>query len=251
MAPVATAAGERHGRTREERSDPHSGQRRSVFASVCPGGIAVVDQQRHSGLMSVLGLVGRAFSRVYWREEPLVDRIRPHLPVEGSVLDVGAGGCRIAELLGADARLSVTAVDIVDHNVTEVPMQLYDGERLPFSDKSFDVALLVFVLHHAEHPEALVREVLRVTRSTVVVIEDAPETRAERWCWRAWDCVLNHAAHDDIGVAHRARNVGQWVAFLRSCGAAPSSARRFRSFYPVLRSYPHVVLPVSVATTSR
>ncbi|MEU6479811.1 class I SAM-dependent methyltransferase [Streptomyces sp. NPDC047017] len=201
--------------------------------------------------MRVLGWVGRAFSRVYWREEPLVDRIRPHLPAGGNVLDVGAGGCRVAELLGADGRFSVTAVDVVDHNVTEVPMRLYDGERLPFPDKSFDAALLVFVLHHAERPEALVREVLRVTRSTVVVIEDAPETRVGRWCWRAWDYVLNNAAHDDIGVAHHARNVEQWVAFLRSCGAAPSSARRFRAFYPVLRSYPHVVLPVSIdATTS-
>jgi len=209
------------------------------------------DPPRHSGLMGVLGWIGRAFSRVYWREEPLVDRIRPYLPAGGSVIDIGAGGCRIAELLGTDGRFSVTAVDVVDHNVTEVPMQLYDGERLPFPDKSFDAALLVFVLHHAEHPEVLVREALRVTRSTVVVIEDAPETRAERWCWRAWDYVLNHAAHDDIQVAHHARNVGEWVAFLRSCGAAPSSAGRFRAFYPVLRSYPHVVLPVSIdATTS-
>ncbi|MGV9255011.1 class I SAM-dependent methyltransferase [Streptomyces sp. NPDC003697] len=201
--------------------------------------------------MGVLGWVGRAVSRVYWRERPLVDRIKPHLPAGSSVLDVGAGGCRLAELLGADGRLSVTAVDIVDHNVTEVPLQLYDGERLPFADKSFDAALLAFVLHHAEHPEALVREALRVTRSTVVVIEDAPGTGAERWCWRAWDYMLNHAAHDDIAVAHRARNVGQWVAFLQSCGAAPSSAHRFRAFYPVLRSYPHVVLPVFMdATTS-
>ncbi|MYV69014.1 methyltransferase domain-containing protein [Streptomyces sp. SID2131] len=196
--------------------------------------------------MGVLGRVGRAFSRVYWREEPLVERIRPHLPAGSSVLDVGAGGCRVAELLGADGRLSVTAVDVVDHNVTAVPLRLYDGERLPFPDKSFDAALLVFVLHHAERPEALVREVLRVTRSTVVVVEDAPGTCAERRFWRAWDYLLNHAAHDDIGVAHRARDAGQWVAFLRSCGAAPSSVRRFRAFYPVLRSYPHVVLPVSV-----
>ena len=44
----------------------------------------------------------------------------------------------------------------------------FDGKNLPFSDDSFDCALLSDVLHHVASPEALLREVRRVARRVIV-----------------------------------------------------------------------------------
>ena len=57
-------------------------------------------------------------------------------------------------------------------------MTLHDGvSPWPFADRSFDVCLLLFVLHHVED-EACVRRMLsdaaRVTRDLVLVMEDQP-----------------------------------------------------------------------------
>lgn len=152
----------------------------------------------------------------------------------------------MTKALGAVNELAVTAIDVVDHNVTDVPLLLYDGRTLPFDDKAFDVSLLVFVLHHAADPEVLLREAVRVTRSTVLVVEDAPSNLLERGLWRVWDYLLNHGAHDDIAVAHRARSKDQWRTFLKNEGLPTYPPYAFRTFFPVLCSYPHALFAVQL-----
>jgi SAM-dependent methyltransferase len=97
-----------------------------------------------------------------------------------SVLDIGAGegyvGRRLVERLDADVRL----VDIVDTNRTALPHRRFDGRRLPYPAGRFDASILVFVLHHAEDPEAVLLEALRVSRRRVVVLESTYKHRWER-----------------------------------------------------------------------
>jgi ubiquinone/menaquinone biosynthesis C-methylase UbiE len=45
----------------------------------------------------------------------------------------------------------------------------FDGMRLPFEDATFDVSLSLNVLHHAQAPASLLREIYRVTKSRVIV----------------------------------------------------------------------------------
>jgi SAM-dependent methyltransferase len=196
--------------------------------------------------MGLLGLIWQAFSKTYWREEPIVARLRPYLAGATNILDLGAGGCTVAKLIKMREGVEVTPVDVVDHNVTDLPLLVYDGTTLPFADKTFDVSLIVFVLHHATEPAALLREAVRVTRSKIVILEDAPRNVIERRCWRAWDYVLNHFAHEDIHVAHRARDLAEWIHFLDALGIPPTSTQVFRTSFPVLRTYPHALLHVSL-----
>lgn len=197
--------------------------------------------------MGLLSSIGRAFAHVYWREEPIVAHLRPYLLDAERVLDIGAGGCRVAKVVGRQERVEVTPIDVVDHNVTDAPLMLYDGKTLPFDDKTFDVSLLIFVLHHAVAPDALLHEAIRVTRSRILIVEDVPENFLERALWRAWDYVLNHGAHEDVNVAHPARNLTEWVRFLDHVGAPPNVALTFRVLFPVLRSYPHALLVIPMA----
>jgi SAM-dependent methyltransferase len=87
------------------------------------------------------------------------------------VADVGAGdgdvGRRVAETLDADR----VAFDVASAGRGIEPSSIvFDGVKIPAADQSFDVALLSDVLHHAEAPEALLRECLRI--APVVLVKD-------------------------------------------------------------------------------
>ena len=45
------------------------------------------------------------------------------------------------------------------------------GEALPFEDASFDVVCCFAMLHHVPRPDAVVREVLRVARKAVIIVD--------------------------------------------------------------------------------
>ena len=46
---------------------------------------------------------------------------------------------------------------------------LFDGARLPFRDETFAATLLLFSLHYADDPHALLLELRRVSRSCIVL----------------------------------------------------------------------------------
>jgi SAM-dependent methyltransferase len=79
-------------------------------------------------------------------------------------------------ILGAD--ISQTMYDIARRNLRSfknVRLAKIDGTHLPFEDRSIDLSFTVTVLQHvtdATMPEALVRDICRVTRGTVVIMED-------------------------------------------------------------------------------
>lgn len=112
-------------------------------------------------------------------------RIAPWLAGGDRVLDIGAGDCHLDVLLATEPRCTVTPVDVTDGNRTDLALTLYDGHSLPYADDTFDVGLLLFVLHHAEDPGALLREVRRVCRRRVLAIEDVILTRWDKGAFRA------------------------------------------------------------------
>ena len=133
------------------------------------------------------------------------DWIAPYLPSRAHILEIGSGPGSVLSLLRADGR-NVTAVDVTDtsYNDTLQPI-LYDGARLPYDDDSFDVALLLTVLHHTHDPDAILREAMRVA-ARVLVIEDIYSSPLQRRLTKVTDAIINlefidhpHANRDDKG----------------------------------------------------
>ncbi len=122
-------------------------------------------------------------------EAALADAFGPEL---GSLLDVGTGTGRIAELLAPRAS-HVTALDkspemlrIARSRLQALPadrLDLVQGDfgALPFADASFDTLVFHQVLHYAQEPEAALAEAARVTRpgGRVAVIDFAAHDREE------------------------------------------------------------------------
>lgn len=110
----------------------------------------------------------------------------------GSLLDIGTGTGRMAELLAPRAR-HVTALDkspemlrIARARLQDLPaskVELVQGDflALPFADASFDTVLFHQVLHYAVEPKAVLAEAARVTREAgrIAIVDFAAHDREE------------------------------------------------------------------------
>ena len=110
-------------------------------------------------------------------------RYQPHLSQARSLLDIGVGtGLALRHVMRRNPQLAFTGVDIRDLRLpdVDVPLQLYDGETLPFADNRFDVSLLFYVLHHCQNPARVLEEAVRVTRQKLILIEEFDRPGADQ-----------------------------------------------------------------------
>lgn len=97
------------------------------------------------------------------------DEILEYIPRGVKVLDFGAGKCELSRYMGT--RNDVTSIDI-QKSCDEA--DVYDGYKLPYDDDSFDVVVSMFVLHHIPHNENILKELTRVSREKLIIVEDMP-----------------------------------------------------------------------------
>lgn len=109
---------------------------------------------------------------------PKLDLVLRALPAGSSrprtMLEVGAGNGFFSHTFSKEFEL--TALDFSQNMLDKNPLPaerkvLGDGEPLPFEENTFDVVLCGSLLHHLERPIDAVREMTRVARRFVVLIE--------------------------------------------------------------------------------
>lgn len=158
------------------------------------------------------------------------------LPRRSRVLDVGCGSGFIAHHLSGMLGAAVIGVDVRRSTDAPIPYISFDGARLPFPDKSFDAALLCYVLHHARDQRAFMREVRRVlgVGGMAVIYEDIPES-----FWDAAACRAHDRAWRGRTGPCRFRLAREWRALFESSGFEVIAERRlsrWRNFaHPVRR----------------
>ncbi len=131
-----------------------------------------------------------------------------YLPAGTRVLDVGCGAGYVLDVLNDDFGCVGYGADVVDPTADVERFVRFDGSHLPFRDGAFDVAVLVFVLHHADDPGELLREASRVATRAVVVVEDTPRSRLEAHWGRLH--VHSFARRHDIPWHGRVRGYEEW-----------------------------------------
>ncbi|HEY1252352.1 MAG TPA: class I SAM-dependent methyltransferase [Thermoanaerobaculia bacterium] len=149
------------------------------------------------------------------------DRMIAHLALPGSVrwLDVGAGGGFLAERAAAAGRagepIACDASAVFLSEARGYALRIAgDYERLPFPDGAFRAAGCLAVLHHAEAPERVVSEMLRVTGpgGRIAVGDAAAGSRAARFLNAFVD------AHTEQGHAGRFYDEGTLAGFVEGAG---------------------------------
>ncbi len=171
-------------------------QRYGVPVLVPPGNAA---QETHeAALASAAGRFQRPWS--YRLEKAVLEWINPkeHLPITPhltgrEVLDVGCG----PEAFGYDAAAASlhagldVSLPFLWRAAAANPGSHYVcgwAHRLPFADRSFDVVLLLQVLHHMTHPHRdVLYEACRVARERVIVYDHLQSDRGpKRWVKASW-----------------------------------------------------------------
>ena len=126
------------------------------------------------------------------RVAAIADVLAPWLPDEGLVADVGTGDGAVAvHILSRHPLLRITGYDVMARPGAAIPVQQFDGHRLPLADRSVDAVLLVDVLHHCEDPAEMLKEALRVSRWRVLVKDHRLSHPAARALLTAMDWVGN------------------------------------------------------------
>lgn len=96
------------------------------------------------------------------------------------LLDVGAGdGNVLAELDAIRFASELHAVEISESGVKSIlardlpslqAAQIFDGYKIPYPDKHFDLAIAVHVLEHVEHERLLLQEIRRVAKFAYIEV---------------------------------------------------------------------------------
>jgi SAM-dependent methyltransferase len=122
-------------------------------------------------------------------------------------LDFGSGDGWIAQqLMARGAADELVAVDVQRRRREVITPTLYDGRRLPFADRAFDLVYAVDVLHHCPEPTAALREMLRVCRGDVLLKDHSYRNRRQ-WLLLA---VLDEIGNRRFGVPSRYRYQREW-----------------------------------------
>ena len=181
-------------------------------------------------------LLARLHAPVYRRRlSVLTELIAPHLRDGDTILDVGCGAGALGAALHSQTRargisVRVEGLERFPRGGEPIPVTPYAGESFPFANQSFDVVIIADVLHHERHPDALLRECIRVSKRDVVI-------KDHQLCGplaRMRVSLIDWAANAPYGVEclYRYNTPSQWESALRDLQLTPVALYRSIDLYP-------------------
>ena len=152
-------------------------------------------------------------------------------PKDALILDVGCGnGLLAAALRSQRPDLTLRGIDVLPREHNHIPVEMFDGTRIPFEDDSFDAVLFSDVLHHTDDPAVLLREARRVTRRCVLIKDHFRQGLAAYQRLRFMDWVGN--ARFGVALPYNYWTANQWQTAWREVGLQPEELVTRLGLYP-------------------
>lgn len=171
---------------------------------------------------------GLVFSR---RVRVLAQHLVEMLPRNASVLDVGAGDGMIARVvMNARPDLTIRGVDVLARAESHIPVTLFDGTAIPHGDGEFDAAMMVDVLHHAEHQQRLLGEMCRVVKRTIVIKDHVVQGVLARPTLALMDWVGN--ARYGVSLPYSYWTAAEWARAFAGLKLTVAERRTSLGLYP-------------------
>lgn len=161
----------------------------------------------------------------------LAQHLSELLPRDASVLDVGSGdGLLARRILDARPDLRIRGVDVLIRPESHIPVEWFDGIRLPFRDREYDAVMMVDVLHHATDQAALLAETARVARRAVVIKDHVVSGLLARPTLAFMDWVGN--ARHGVALPYSYWTEEQWQRSFARLGLRTTARRDSLGLYP-------------------
>lgn len=145
-----------------------------------------------------------------------------YLKIDSLVLDIGCGNGMQAKVLKKTyPKLTIHGLDIKNclwKENRDIPFKVYNGEIIPFRDNSFDVSLLSFVLHHAENPNKVLLESIRVSKNFVLIFEEIYLNLWQKWLLILYDIVINFLIFGEKISVPKFRKKEEWLKTFTAIG---------------------------------
>ena len=168
------------------------------------------------------------------RTPKIVGLFKKELHEDQKILDLGAGGGEIAKYITGHFKAEVTLLDVLDYNKTDLKLILYNGKKIPFKDNSFDIVLIIFVLHHTKDQINLLKEAKRIGQK-IIIFEDTPKNRLEYALWKFWDWFLN-LGHG-VSMVYSSKKEHDWLHIFKKMDLKLVEKKNFRHFLPAMKSF--------------
>jgi len=138
------------------------------------------------------------------RSRAIARQLAPFLQSEQQVLDFGCGNGFTALYLMDMTGCQITGLDVIrDINLKKdvaekINFTLFDGNRIPFENESFDAVVASAVMHHTPYPGFFMDEFLRILKpeGIILLVEEMYHTLAGKLLLQAHDYLLNKLKKD-------------------------------------------------------
>jgi len=168
------------------------------------------------------GLVqGGAKKQLQARADFFTGLFEKDIPAQSTILDVGGRWGFYNGPLEQRGHKPLV-LDVVRPGFQKAPVVIYDGTRMPFEDKSFDVSIFVTVLHHIRDQRTVLQEARRVTRKRILVVEDLYHHPVGRFWTVLRDQLLNF---EWFGHPCGFRSRSEWESFFEAQGLRVTGCR--------------------------
>ena len=149
----------------------------------------------------------------------LLSLLRPLLASQaaGRALDFGAGDGWFARVLQDEGLVGeVVALDVQRRRHAVVEPLIYEGRRLPFADRSFDLVYALDALHHCLEPRTSLAELTRCSSRLLLLKDHTYRRPISRLALAALDEIGNRR----FGVAspHRYQQGWEWLPWIEDAG---------------------------------
>lgn len=141
-------------------------------------------------------------------------RIKEHLSIDDSIIDIGTGNGALASLL-LHSKYKLTTLDVQNKSrFPKIRPIVYDGTVMPFEDCQFDTALLITMLHHTPNPQDILFEAKRIS-SKIVIIEDVYRNQLQKCLTKLVDSIVNWEFR---GHPHTNKSDKEWLQLFKELG---------------------------------
>jgi len=170
-------------------------------------------------------LFDRRFNPVY--KKRLAEYVVPLCDNNSSILDVGCDDGSVAKMvMESNSSLKIVGIDIQSNRLSKIPRRVYDGKTIPYPDDSFDIVMVLDVLHHTKNIPLLLKEIKRVSRKHIIIKDHMTYGFLSRYLISFADYVSNipygikcafnfpsfqrwnsYFSQLDLKIVHRSRNL--------------------------------------------